>query len=329
MTMTSGLMGSPLPLGSSYGIDPKHTSRAGILAWVSVCAGARWVTQACWIEHAAWAQQNAETDTPPAASTETVFSLAMKGGPLMYPIFICSVIIVTLAIERAISLRRRRIGTEDLLVRVIEAAPTRQQALRDSDGPAMLNEAKEICSTDESLVGNLLESGLQRLHLDEERARDSMVETAGRESHLLQRKLRPFAIVGNLAPLLGLLGTVFGMILCFEQVSVSAATERSEKLSDGIYRALVTTAAGMTVAIPAMVLNFLYQGKVDRIIDVLERVSSLFLEHYYSDPSDADGRTEEDDSQRVGETARVERSKTKRRPTAAPAGTGTDPAVGG
>ncbi len=211
-----------------------------------------------------------------AASDETVYSLLMKGGTLMYPIFLCSIVLVTVAIERAISMRRKRVGSSKLLDRVIECVPSREKATAEN-----LDAAAESTATDSALLGALLQHGLMRLHRDEAHVQLALEEAATKEMHRLQRRLRPFAVIATLAPLLGLLGTVFGMILCFGEASTAEATERAQKLADGIYRALVTTAAGLSVAIPSMLLNHFYQGRVDSIIDLFDETATQFLDHYY------------------------------------------------
>ncbi len=215
-----------------------------------------------------------EVDVVPSA--ETVYSLFVKGGVLMYPILLCSLIILTLAIERAVSMRKRRVGTSRLLDQVAGLLVSRQQAT-----PERLRKAAGVCTSETTIVGKLLEHGLVRLHRDEAHVQAAMEEAAAKEMHRLHRRLRPFAVIATLAPLLGLLGTVIGMILCFGEASDAEATERAQKLSDGIYRALVTTAAGLCVAIPSMLLGHYYQGRVDGVIDLLDENATRFLDHYY------------------------------------------------
>lgn len=218
----------------------------------------------------------AEGTEAAAPGKETVYSLFLKGGSLMYPILLCSIIVVTLAIERAISMRRRRVGTPELIERIAAAVPSRKQATAER-----LRTAAGICAEDVTLLGKLLQEGLVRLHRDEAHVQAAMEEAATKEMHRLHRRNRPFTVIATLAPLLGLLGTVIGMILCFGEASVAEATERAQKLSDGIYRALVTTAAGLCVAIPSMLLGHFYQGRVDSVIDLFDESATRFLDHFY------------------------------------------------
>lgn len=212
----------------------------------------------------------------PARGEETVYSLFVKGGMLMYPILLCSIIVVTLAIERAISMRRRRVGSMAVLDQVTGVLPSRGQA-----GPDRLRKAIQTSTAGSTLVGKLLEQGLTRLHRDEAHVQTAMEESAAKEMHRLHRRLRPFAVIATVAPLLGLLGTVMGMVVCFGEASAAEATERAQTLSDGIYQALITTVAGLIVAIPAVLLHHLYVGRVDSVIDLLDETSTRFLDHFY------------------------------------------------
>ncbi|HYE98547.1 MAG TPA: MotA/TolQ/ExbB proton channel family protein, partial [Planctomycetota bacterium] len=95
-------------------------------------------------------------------------------------------------------------------------------------------------------------------------------DAAEREAGQMRRSLRPLSAVAQLAPLLGLLGTVYGMITAFQAAS-AAGVGKGEQLAAGIYEALVTTAAGLTVAIPALLAHQILSGKIDRLLDLLEK----------------------------------------------------------
>jgi biopolymer transport protein ExbB len=212
----------------------------------------------------------------PVSGGETVFTLIAKGGLLMWPIGLCSVVVLMFAIERAISLRRGRTLPVGLLEKLFETLPV------DDNSPEARERATALLTKKKSILGSVLASGISRLHRGLAPTSTILEEAALKEAHLLQRRIRPFSIVETLAPLLGLLGTIYGMISCFENaVSVDAAS-RAQSLASGIYVALVTTAAGLSVAIPAKVLFHLFEGKVDRIVDGLEESIELFLDHYFS-----------------------------------------------
>lgn len=207
---------------------------------------------------------------------ETIFTLMVKGGWIMIPIGICSMIVATISVERAITLRKPRVATENLLDEVFTVIPSRAMASEENT-----NEALELCSDSTRIIDRVIHVGVEKLHREEARAQEFLEEAAAKEAHLLRRKLRPLGIVGTLAPLLGLLGTVYGMIKCFENAVAADTASRTATLASGIYEALVSTAAGMTVAIPAMVLHFYFQGRVDRITDTIDETATEFIDHYY------------------------------------------------
>lgn len=217
--------------------------------------------------------QDANASTLPR---ETVFTLTMKGGWMMIPIGICSIIVLTYGIERAISLRRTRIGSPKLLEQIFSALPERAHLTREK-----LNIALAHCDADASILGRVLRPGVEKLYRDEHHVEEFLKESATKENHILKRGIRPFSICASLAPLLGLLGTVFGMITCFENASAADAAARAESLARGIYEALVTTAAGLCVAIPAMALYYHFFGRGDKIADHIDDTATRFLDHYF------------------------------------------------
>lgn len=215
--------------------------------------------------------------TAAAESGETIYSLLVKGGLLMWPIGICSVVVLMFAIERAIGLRRRRTIPPGLIESVFETLPKRDY--EDKERATAL----ALLDCTRSVLGRVLREGVARLHAGAHATKIILEEAALKETHRMQRRLRPFAVVESLAPLLGLLGTVYGMITCFENaVSVDAAS-RAQSLAQGIYAALVTTAAGLSVAIPAKVLYHWFEARVDRAVDLLEEKLQTFLDHYFED----------------------------------------------
>lgn len=213
---------------------------------------------------------------------ETVFSLIFRGGWLMVPIGLCSIVVLTVAIERAISLRRSRTHPQGLLASVFDALPTTSSGLRRQMDAARRLDASR------SVLGAILRIGVLKAHRGPALAETFLSEAAAKQIHFLKRRLRPFSVVASLAPLLGLLGTIYGMITCFENAASTDAASRAESLAKGIYGALVTTAAGLTVAIPSIVLYHYFQARVDRLVDEIEESVNDFLEHYFEEGAPAD-----------------------------------------
>lgn len=254
-----------------------------LLALLAVCPLAAQVTPA-----------PLEADSAASSpSEETVFSLIFKGGWLMVPIGLCSIIILTYTIERTISLRRSRTIPTGLLDELLARLPG------EDSGEEARQEAVGLLDSSRSLLGSLLRPAVQKLDRGAHLVETILAETASKQVHLLKRRIRPFAVVTSLAPLLGLLGTIFGMITCFENAASADAASRAESLAKGIYAALVTTAAGLSVAIPSYVLYHYFLGRVDRIVDELEESATTFVEHVLEE-NDTSGATPESPGRRGG-----------------------------
>lgn len=202
---------------------------------------------------------------------ETLISLLRKGGVVMFPLALCSVAALGIGVERLISLRRGAVVPEDFLPRLMNH-------LRDAkDGTAP---AIRFCEDSGTPAGRIFRAGL--IHL--ERGDLALVEKAledagGREVSKLKRSLRWLSIIATISPLLGLLGTVYGMIGAFQTATATAVgMGKAEMLAQGIYEALVTTAAGLTIAIPVLLLYQYLASRIDARIDVIDAMADEFLE---------------------------------------------------
>lgn len=191
----------------------------------------------------------------------SLWDLTQSGGPLMIPIAICSVAALGTAIERTISLRRAKLGSAGLETGVLNA-------LRSGDGTAALR----ACEAESTPLARILRAGLASpANVREARATDSAIS----EVKSLQARLRPLLLVYLIAPLLGLLGTVWGMIGAFATVAHQGALGKPEVLAAGVYQALVTTAAGLAVAIPVLLVHQGLRARIDRFA---RRVESVWAE---------------------------------------------------
>ncbi|MEC7641865.1 MAG: MotA/TolQ/ExbB proton channel family protein [Nitrospinota bacterium] len=193
-------------------------------------------------------------------------SIIEKGGVLMYPIIFCSVLMVGIAIERTNSLRRKNIINSEFLKNVQDHWDWRD-----------IQKGLQLCKSHNDSLSRILKAGLLRFggKVDEiERA----IEGAGQhEASLLNSNLRVLGAVANITPMLGLLGTVFGMIKAFNVISQSG-TGNPGLVASGISEALITTAAGMIVGIPALALYHYFRGKIDRYVFEMEEISFQLVE---------------------------------------------------
>jgi biopolymer transport protein ExbB len=226
---------------------------------------------------------------------ETLFSLIQKGRWIMYPLAVCSVFVFALAIERALSLRKKKVGTLEILDQVVHELPQRARATREQ-----VARAGAVCAASDSILGKVLRSGVEKIHRDEAHAVEALEEAGAREMSLLRRKVRPLSVISALGPLLGLLGTISGMITCFEQATAADSSSRVSTLTQGIYEALVATATGLLVAIIALILYHFFLGKVDRVGDRIDEVATRFVDHYYGVPLTVKARAPQ--SHAAGET---------------------------
>jgi|GEM_PF-891720 len=197
---------------------------------------------------------------------KTVFDYFWAGGKLMWAILACSIVAAAFAIERSLGLQRANV--------VDDAAHSEIMRLVGDDGP---ESALALARDNDTPMGRVLSSLL--VCADSPRAEmESVIEDAGaRELWELQRNARPLGIISNVAPLLGLLGTVIGIIRAFSDVATQdSAIGNPKMLATGIYEALITTAAGLLVAIPAYLLYHFFRGKADVLVRDIE-VKALAL----------------------------------------------------
>ncbi len=206
-----------------------------------------------------------------AAKEETVASGSIlraidKGGIMMYPILFCSILVIGIAIERFYTLRRKNIINPDFLDKV-----------RSHWNWKDIHLGLQLCNSYDNSLSRILKAGLLRFggKVDEV---EHAIEGAGQhEASLLTSNLRVLGAVANITPMLGLLGTVFGMIKAFEVISESG-TGNPSLVASGISEALVTTAAGLVVGIPALALYHYFRGRIERFVFEMEEVSLQLVE---------------------------------------------------
>ena len=189
----------------------------------------------------------------------------IKGGPVMAPILLCSVISLAIIVERSLSLRRQRILRYEILQRI-------EELLRDRKIP----EATTLCKRYPSSMTRILLAAI--LNHDKTRPEiKEIIEDAGRhEVPVLERYLSVLGTIASVATLLGLLGTIAGMIKTFNVIA-ALGYGHPEALAGGISEALITTAAGLGVAIPTLVVYNYFTSKVDSLVIEIEKNSVRML----------------------------------------------------
>jgi biopolymer transport protein ExbB len=188
-----------------------------------------------------------------------MWEIVRAGGPVMWPIILCSVIAAAIVFERLWTLQDRRVLPRDLTARV-------QQVIDSNQINDRVIEAIERNSP----LGKVLAVGLANRHRPREVIMDRLEDTGRHVIHELERFLNTLGTIAGVSPLLGLLGTVTGIIRAFNAIQAGGMGD-PRMLSGGIAEALVTTAAGLTVAIPALIAYRYLRGRIDRIVVEMEK----------------------------------------------------------
>lgn len=233
---------------------------------------------ACGLLQAQSAGQTPDPDAPAAAAEPTVVEeitgqlnlqqIMESGGFILYILAAMSVVAVTLVLLFLISLNKKRIAPSGLV-------NTLQAHLEKGE----LTEARAACEARPSPVSALALSALDYLdragtEADPELLRQVVEGEGVRQVGRLQSQITFLMDIGVIAPMVGLLGTVMGMLKSFSGVALNLAQARPQVLADGVSQALVTTAAGLFVAIPAMMFYSLFRGRLSKLTANLELVAA-------------------------------------------------------
>lgn len=195
-----------------------------------------------------------------------MFELLKAGGWLMIPIVACSVLSLAICLERLWVLRTRRVAPPGLLAEVW--AQVQDKSLT----PQRMRELKQ-----QSPLGRIIVAGLNNAHHGREIMKESILEAASQVIHELERFLNALGTVAAVSPLLGLLGTVLGMIKVFTEI-MTQGTGNASVLAGGISEALLTTAAGLSVAIPTVIFHRYFQRRVDSLVKHMEQEAVKLVE---------------------------------------------------
>ncbi len=168
-------------------------------------------------------------------------NILLKGGWLMLPIFLASIVAVAIIIDRYIVIKKSGTNITELLGRVNEYLKSRD-----------IRGAVEYCSTNKSPVANIIRRGLNKFHLGQERVKEAIENAGKQEVHKLEKGINLLATISGAAPLLGFLGTVTGMISAFMKIEDLQGAANPSDLAGGIWEALLTTAFGLAVGIIAL-----------------------------------------------------------------------------
>lgn len=196
---------------------------------------------------------------------KNIIDFLAKGGIIMIPLFLCSVAALAVAIEKSLALRRRKV-----------IVPALVGVLENVKGPEDFNLALSICEKHRGPFAGLIRLALENRQLPREELKEALLDQGRQEVHRLGRGLGVLETVAGIAPLLGLLGTVLGILKVFKVISLMGAGQAAA-LAGGISEALITTIAGLFIGIPALVAYNYFADKAESLVLEMEKHSNLLL----------------------------------------------------
>jgi biopolymer transport protein ExbB len=208
-----------------------------------------------------------------------VYEMIVAGGWLMIPILLCSIGAVAIIGERFWSLQTKKITPANLVAQIWQWH--KAGSLDDQHLEAL---------SASSPLGRILSAGLVNRNHPREIMKESIEDTGRQVAHELERYLNSLGTIAAASPLLGLLGTVFGMIQVFSAITIHGNSNPSI-LAGGIAQALITTAAGLSVAIPALIFHRYFRGKIDALVLKMEEEATKMVDVMHAEREDRKGRT--------------------------------------
>ena len=196
-----------------------------------------------------------------------MFELLSRGGPVMLAIVLCSIASVAIILERVMLIRSTKKRMDDFRGRV-------EGILRHGH----FEEVGKLCREQPNPMGRIILAGLERAGASETVVKEAIQSAGEREAARLEKHMNGLATIVSGAPLLGFLGTVLGMITAFQQIESLGGNVNASVLAGGIWQAMLTTAAGLTVAAPTLFAYNFIQGRIRSLVMELEEGSQSFLD---------------------------------------------------
>ena len=200
-----------------------------------------------------------EDEAPDARRQLTFLQIVFSGGPLgianMVVLIGLSIAALALALDNLRLVRRGRLIPSELAEQV-----------RDQVAYGQLADAQELCRQQPSFLASVILQGLDEVESGWSEVEKAMEDATAEQAARLFRRIEYLSVIGNIAPMVGLLGTVTGMLLAFKEVADTEGNAGAAQLADGIYQALVTTVAGLLIAIPSLGAFALLRSRVDQLV---------------------------------------------------------------
>ncbi len=211
--------------------------------------------------------------SPPAqeglvlSSRDTLLDLYLKGGVVMHIITLCSILALAVLFERLVNLRKKKIVSPQFLEEIRRHWYRRE-----------VQEAIAVCKSHDIALSRIVRAGLLRFSQGSREIERAIQDAGRREATLLKKNLGLLAFLASMAPMLGLFGTVLGMIKSFDAIAVHGSGGNVGFVATGIAEALLTTAWGLMVGIPALGLYYYFRRKIELRVLEMEGVCVSFLE---------------------------------------------------
>jgi biopolymer transport protein ExbB len=196
----------------------------------------------------------------------TLWQIFQAGGPVMWPILLCSIFALAIILEKLFYLHRVKIDTQKLLTDVLDKMRRHQ-----------IKEALEICERNKSPISRILKAGILKYDRPRLQIKEAIEDASLYEVPRIEKNLTALATIAHISPLLGLLGTVVGMVQCFSIIQKKATSFHPVApgdLAEGIWVALLTTVAGLIVAIPTFVAYNYLVSRINNFILEMEKAAT-------------------------------------------------------
>lgn len=196
----------------------------------------------------------------------SIWQVFLAGGPVMWPILLCSIFALAIILEKFWYLHKISIDTQEFLKRILDK-------MKHHD----TKEALSICDNTKSPVANILKAGTLKYDRPRPQIIEAIEDASLYEIPKIEKNLNALATIAHVSPLLGLLGTVTGMVRCFQTIQAKATSFHPVSpgdLAGGIWEALLTTVAGLIVAIPTFIAYNYLVSRINHFILEMEKAST-------------------------------------------------------
>ncbi|MEX0586604.1 MAG: MotA/TolQ/ExbB proton channel family protein [Pirellulales bacterium] len=211
----------------------------------------------------------AEAEQQENVPTKSLLEMVAAGGLVMYPLLGCSFLLLVFVLERLVCLRRGNVIPRPFVKRFMQQL---------SDGQLDPEKAVMLCQENGSYVARVFSAAVRRWGRPAVEVEQAIIDAGERVTNHLRRYLRLINGLSTVSPLMGLLGTVIGMISAFNALAIASDLNRVEMLASGISEALLTTAGGLSVAIPSIVAYLYFVGRVDRHLMEIDELGQQVVE---------------------------------------------------